>query len=183
MKQRAKALAVALTALAVPFLLFAAGEDAKAPQGADVSVAKPASSEDSGEAIPPFTQNVAKLAAIMAVAFDKLPDATFDKESARVVWGLSGQFRAPGVRYDRYSAFMQIDGRTYAGVDFASQNGSALTMQGFELETPETGSSPAKVKVVEKDSASSSFFVFDRADIEKEAEKAIQTLAKAQPQN
>jgi len=175
MKPSATTLAIAL-ALASSCLAFAAGEDKAPPQGAEVSVAKPASAEDAGEAIPPFTQNVARLAAVMAVAFDKLPDATFDKENARVIWGLAGQFRVPGVRYDRYSAFMQIDGRTYAGVDFASQNGSALTMQAFELETPEIGSSQIKVKVVEKDSATSSFFVFDRSEIEKEAAKAMEEL-------
>ena len=120
----------------------------------------------------------------MAVAFDRLPEASCDKEKARVIWGLAGQFKVTGVRYDRYSVFMQIDDRTFAGVDFAAQNGSAITMQGFEIETPEPGSASAKVKVVEKDASTTNFFIFDRAEIDKEASKAIQDLAaNAIPQN
>ncbi len=177
MKNFAKTAALAiLMAAAVPFS-FAAGEE----QGskADVSVAKPAAVDAPSEELPPLTEKVARLAAILSVAFDRLPDATCDQEKSRVIWALSGKFNIPGIRYDRYSAFMQIDGRTFAGVDFASQNGAAITMQGFEMETPEPGSAAFKIKVVEKDASSTNFFVFDRAEIEKDAAKALKDLKSA----
>ena len=156
-------------------------QDKKTPQ---VIISKPAS-EDVAPQIsenlpPPLTEKVAKLAAIMAVAFERLPQAFYDKEEARVAWLLAGQFKLEDVRYDRYSALYQIDDRTYAGVDFATQEGKLLTLQAFELETPEPPVRNAKVKIVEKDSASTSFFIFDLDEIEKATQKALQELPKKQ---
>jgi hypothetical protein len=111
----------------------------------------------------------------MAVAFDRLPRRFYSRDAARVSWLMPEDFRVPGVRYDRFSALYQIDGKTYAGVDIAKQEGRVITLQGFEMETPESPSN-VKVKVVEKDAASTKFFTFDMEQVEKDVQAVLADL-------
>lgn len=148
-------------------------------KSAQVVVSKPASEDApavSEEPPPALTEKVAKLVAMMSVAFEHLPDASYDKDEAKVIWNMRGAFKVEDVRYDRYSALFQVEERTYAGVDFARQEGERLTLQGFELETPEPPVRHAKVKVVEKDQASKSFFVFDMDEIERAAMRLVNDM-------
>ena len=143
---------------------------------AQVIITKPAADETpsvSEEPPPPLTEKVARLAAMMAVAFEHLPDASYDKDESKVVWTLRGQFKLDDVHYNRYSIFFQLEDRTYAGVDIAKHEGDQITLQGFELETPEPPIRSAKIKVVEKDQSSKSFFIFDMGEIERAAMRFV----------
>jgi len=151
------------------------------PVKAQVIVAKPAPDEpEPGTAPepPPLTEKIAKSAAMLAIAFNSLPNAVYDKKEATVIWTIAGQFKTPDVRYDRYSVFLQADGRTYAGMDFARQEGDVLTLQAFELETHEGPYANVKVKVVEKDIPDSSFFIFDYNEMAAATIKALKELPK-----
>jgi hypothetical protein len=149
------------------------------PVKPQVIVAKPA--PDAAPAIeeaPPLTEKVAKNAAMLSLAFNSLPDAVYDKKEAKVIWTLAGQFKQAGVRYDRYSVFLQLEGRTYAGVDLSRQEGDVITLQAFELETCEGPVSNVKVKVVEKDTPDRNFFIFDYTEMDAAAKKAVKDLLK-----
>jgi len=176
---------VSLAFLCLPFAQADDSSDASAASSApaDITVVKegvPSASSTENEEQGLSIEN-ARLAATLATAFDKLPNSIFDPSSAKVVWLLSGPFKKRELNYERFAVFMQLDGRTYAGVDFARQESSILTMHGFEIDTPESLSGNLRIKVVDKSSAATEYCFFSRAEIDQAAEKAIEEL-KGQPQ-
>lgn len=163
-----------LSTLLLAALLPLAGRADDAPPAADVTVKKAAA--DDAEEAPALNQDSAKVAAMMAVAFDRLPGAIVEGNSAKVYWKPVGPFKRDGMKFGRLAVFFQLDGRTYAGVEFLPQEGGALEIRGYEFETPESDVSFAKVKVAERDSSSTNFIVFERSEIEADARKAIREI-------